>query len=167
VVLTAVLYGIALFLPAFRVLFNVAEQFPGWVPLAEVPGWVALTAVPRVWWAGLTGAISERDLPAVAVGVLHTWPRWAWVDIGAAWLANPLLLAAVVCLLAGWRRVALVTSALAFTLGLFAGWLLGRGGAADLDLLLPGYSLWLVSLSLPTIFSQRRAGPAASTVKPA
>jgi hypothetical protein len=81
------------------------------------------------------------------------------------WLANPLLLAAVVCLLAGWRRVAVITSALAFTIGLFGLRLLGRGGAADLDLLLPGYSLWLASLSLPAVFSQRRAVPAAYTAR--
>lgn len=157
-VLTALFYGASLCLPAFTVPGDSAN---------EVRGWVALTVVPAVCWAALTGGFSDGYLLGLDFGRMYTWPLSAWLKAGVAWLPNPLLVFAVVCLLSGRRGVALATSALAFLLGLFVPRLLYLAGDGMYDHRLPGYWLWVASLGLLVVFSQRRAEPAGYPVRPA
>jgi hypothetical protein len=154
VVLTAVLYGASLLLPAFTFAFSIAEVWSGWD---------ALAVVPRVWWRALHDGISEGDLWKKMVGVWNAWPPEVWGQVACAWLPNPLLLLSVVCLLKGWRRAALVTSALAVLGGLFVPLRYAVGGFDEDHRVCAGYWLWLASLGLPAVFSPTRAVPASGS----
>lgn len=159
VILTAGLYGASLLLPVFTFTFDIVQV---------ASGWDALAVVPRYWWDTLYGGISEGDLWKMIVGMWHAWPAEVWVQLGLAWLPNPLLLAAVVCLLKGWRRAALVTSALAVLGGLFVPLMYTIVGAIDEDhRICIGYWLWLASLGLPAVFSILGAGPVTRRAGPA
>jgi hypothetical protein len=157
VVLTAAVYGASLFLPAFTFTFDNTE---------EVTGWDALAVLPKVWWEALRYGISEGDMLKAVVGVWNAWPPVAWAELAVAWSPNPLLLAAVVYLLKGWKRAALATSALAFLLGLFVPLMVNMDGADGHDRLYVGYWLWLVSLGLPAVFAHLAAVPAPGRAAP-
>jgi hypothetical protein len=152
VVATAVLYGASLFLPAFTFTFDNVEV---------CYGWEAVAVVPNVWWTALTYGLFEGDMWKAVVGVWNSYPPLVWVLVGFAWLPNPLLLFAVVGLLRGRRRVALVSSSLAVLLGLVVPLTYTLGRADDDHRIFVGYCLWLASLALPAVFSQVRAAPSS------